>query len=177
VREWTAFASAREALHLEIRGLDHIYITVSDFARSERFYDAVMRAFGFRKGDRAIAGAPHAHYFNPALQYTIRPAQRGTRCDPYSPGVHHICFQVPDRAAVDTAFRSLRALGVAATEPAEYPEYNDDYYATFFEDPDGIRLELVARSRYRQEIADRWDELTVFTNPIAELRARDERKP
>ena len=37
---------------MEVIGLDHIYLAVSDFARSEAFYDRVMRALGFRKGDR-----------------------------------------------------------------------------------------------------------------------------
>jgi catechol 2,3-dioxygenase-like lactoylglutathione lyase family enzyme len=159
---------------MEIRGLDHLYVTVSDFARSERFYDPVMEALGFRKGDAPIAGEPHAHYFNPALQYTIRPARRHTSHDPYAPGLHHVCFQVDDPASVDEAFRRLRALGVEATEPRRYPEYNPDYYATFFSDPDGLRLEIVARTPRREEIARRWGELRVFLNPLAELRAREE---
>ena len=160
---------------MEITGLDHIYINVSDFRKSEQFYDAVMQAFGFRKGDKPIAGAPHAHYFNRYLQYTIRPADSRERGGPNSPGLHHLCFQASDRAGVRTAYQALCALDVAASEPAEYAEYNDDYYATFFQDPDGVRLEVVARSRYRQEIVDRWGDLTVFTNPIAELRNREDR--
>ncbi len=98
---------------MEITGLDHVSICVSDFRKSEPFYDAVMRAFGFKKGDKAIAGSP---------------------------------------------------------------QYNDDYYATFFEAPDGTRLEVVARSRHRQEIVARWEDLAVFTNPIAELRSRESRR-
>lgn len=160
---------------VEIIGLDHIYISVSDFQTSELFYDAVMCAFGFKKSDTPIAGVPHAHYFNQHLQYTIRPADSSDRCAPYSPGVHHICFQASDRAGVRAAHQVLRELKIEASKPAEYAEYNDDYYATFFEDPDGIRLEVVARSRYRQEIADRWGDLAVFTNPIAELRDRENR--
>jgi glyoxylase I family protein len=160
---------------VEITGLDHIYISVSDFEKSEQFYDAVMRAFGFKKGKRPIAGSPHAHYFNRHTQYTIRPAMRGDHADPYLPGLHHICFQVPDRGGVQDAYRALSDIGLSPAEPAEYPEYHDDYYAVFFEDPDGIRLEVVARSRYRDEIADRWEDLTVFTNPIAELRDRENR--
>jgi hypothetical protein len=35
-----------------------------------------------------------------------------------------------------------------------------------------MRLEVVARSRHRREIAERWDELRVFLNPLAELHAR-----
>jgi hypothetical protein len=52
---------------VEIVGLDHVYLAVKDFARSMAFYDPVMKALGFFKGDRAIAGERHAHYFNRAL--------------------------------------------------------------------------------------------------------------
>lgn len=144
---------------MEIIGLDHIYITVSNFKRSEAFYDLIMQRFGFRKGSKPIAGEPHAHYFNQHLQYSIRPA-KGTFSahNPYSPGIHHICFQVPDRQSVDEAFTALQSLAIEASSPQEYPEYNDDYYALFFTDPDGIRLEVVARSRHRQEVAERWGE-------------------
>jgi glyoxylase I family protein len=159
---------------MEVVGLDHVYVTVSDFEASQRFYDRVMQTLGFRKGDRAIAGEPHAHYFNPALQYTIRPARPGTLAhDPYAPGLHHFCFQVPSEHDVDEAHARLVAAGVEATAPRRYPEYNDAYYATFFEDPDGLRLEIVARTPHRDEIAERWDDLQSFVNPIAELRERE----
>ena len=157
---------------MEVIGLDHIYVSVSDFARSEAFYDRVMGALAFRKGDKLIGGDRHAHYFNRSLQYTIRPARNAPRShDPYAAGLHHICFQVRDRASVDEAYRLLGELGVEATEPAEYPEYNDDYYATFFTDPDGIRLEVVARSRHREAIVAHWDKFRVFLNPLADLQA------
>jgi glyoxylase I family protein len=161
---------------MEVIGLDHIYVTVADFERSERFYDAVMQTLGFRKGDKPIGGEPHAHYFNRALQYTIRPAH-SPECphDPYAPGLHHVCFQVRDTGAVEDAFRRLRALGVAATPPQRYPQYNPDYYATFFADPDGLRLEIVARTPYRDEVVQRWDDFQTFLNPVAELRAREGR--
>jgi catechol 2,3-dioxygenase-like lactoylglutathione lyase family enzyme len=143
---------------LEVIGLDHLYLAVSDFARASRFYDAVMGALGFRKWDRPIAGEPHAHYYDRTLQVSIRPAHSARPHDPYAPGLHHLCLQVRDPAAVDGAFARLRALGVAASEPRLYPEYNPDYYATFLEDPDGIRLELVARKAKRDEVVARWDE-------------------
>ena len=37
-----------------------------------------------------------------------------------------------------------------------YPEYAPDYYATFFSDPDGIRLEI---TNYRQERRKRFADL------------------
>lgn len=162
---------------MEVVGLDHVYVTVADFARSEPFYDRLMAFLGFRKTDRRIADEPHAHYVNRVLQYSIRPA-RGGRVghDPYAPGLHHVCFQVPDRAAVDEVHATLTGWGIEASAPRVWSEYNDDYYATFFADPDGLRLEVVARSRYRRELAERWDEMTSFLNPLAELHARDAAK-
>jgi len=155
---------------VEVTGLDHIYLTVSDMARSERFYDTVMRLLGFRKGDAAVGGDPHAHYFNRALQLSIRPARSRSAHDPYAPGLHHLCLQVPARADVDAAAASLRERGIAASAPRLYPEYAPDYYATFFEDPDGLRLELVARTALRDALVRDWDELTVFLNPWAEFQ-------
>ena len=157
---------------VSVVGLDHIYVTVSDLERAERFYDAVMRILGFRKGDKPIAGEPHLHYFNPGFQLTLRPARRKVRHDPYAPGLHHICLQLKTPADVDSAVSELRSHGVNVTQPRLYPEYNPDYYAAFFEDPDGIRLELVCRTPYRDDIARHWEEFTAFLNPLAELRSR-----
>lgn len=157
---------------MEVTGLDHLYLTVSDLARSVRFYDGVMQRLGFRKGDKPIGGDPHVHYFNRVLQLSLRPARSQRAHDPYTPGLHHVCLQLPTRADVDAAVEALRALGVDATDAKLYPEYNPDYYATFFEDPDGIRLELVTRTPYRDAVVEHWDELRVFLNPWAELQGR-----
>jgi glyoxylase I family protein len=157
---------------MEIVGLDHLYLAVTDFDRSEAFYDPVMRALGFFKGDRTIAGERHAHYFNRALQLSIRPARTSACHDPYAPGLHHLCFQAPDRDSVDEAHAALISLRVSATAPRLYPEYADDYYATFFDDPDGIRHEIVARRALREEVVRDWNELRSFVNPLQELRER-----
>jgi catechol 2,3-dioxygenase-like lactoylglutathione lyase family enzyme len=158
---------------VDIIALDHLYISVSDFERSEKFYDGVMRALGFYKGTLAVGGEPHAHYFNRVMQYSIRPARRRIgEHDPYAPGVHHVCFQVKDRHAVDEAAAALRRLGVEVGEPAGYPEYAPDYYAAFFTDPDGIRLEIKARTQMRDDVVREWGRFAVFENPLAELRRR-----
>jgi glyoxylase I family protein len=151
---------------IEVTAVDHVYVAVRDFARSVAFYDAVMRLLGFRKGTTPIACEPHAHYFNRVTQYTIRPARGDGVHDAYRPGLHHLCFRVATRADVDAAAAGLRALGVAATPPALCPEYAPDYYATFFPDPDGIRLEVVAHRRMRTLIRDHWAELTEFEDPL-----------
>lgn len=155
-------------MDIEVTAVDHIYVTVSDLSRSIAFYDGVMKVLGFRKGTMPIAGEPHAHYFNRITQYTLRPARNVDAAhDPYSPGLHHLCLRVPTREALDAAVRELRASGVEVSDPTSYPAYAPDYYAAFFQDPDGIRLELVAMRKLREVIRDHWDKLTEFEDPVA----------
>jgi glyoxylase I family protein len=151
-------------------GLDHLYLTVTDVAASEAFYDAVFGLLDFRKTDTAIAGDPHRHYFNRIMQISIRQAKTAAAHDPYAPGLHHVGLQVADKAAVDRFQALAVAKGIAATAPAFYPQYADDYYATFFSDPDGLKFEIVARRARRKLYAERWSELTSWLNPIQALK-------
>ena len=153
-------------MSIEVGGIDHVYVAVSDLARSEAYYDGVMRLLGFKKGTDPIAGERHLHYYNQTTQYSIRPAKTPGAHDPYRAGLHHLCFRVASRAQVDEAVAGLAALGVAATPPKLYPEYADDYYATFFSDPDGLRLEVVALRRMRVLVRERWAELVEFEDPV-----------
>lgn len=152
---------------MNITGIDHIYLAVTDFARSEKFYDQVMQALGFKKSDEWIADEPHVHYLRPTLQISLRPARSTVVHDPYAAGLHHLCLQAATKADIDEAYHALAAIGIAATKPALYPEYNPEYYAIFFEDPDDIRLEVVARTGTRKMLAERWHEFTTFLNPWA----------
>ena len=151
----------------ELLGFDHVYLTVSDFARSQRFYDRLMKALGFKKGTAPIGGAPHSHYYNRNLQISIRPARRGSRKhDSYAPGLHHLCLRVANRKAVDEVARKLRALKIEIDGPRLWPEYARDYYALFFEDPDGIRFEVMNYRKGRKLIRRVWNDLEGFLNPM-----------
>lgn len=142
----------------EIIGIDHIYVSVSDLARSEAFYDKVMTILGFRKNSFAIGGDAHVQYFNRHFGYVLRPAKRTLPHDPYAPGLHHLCLRVGTVQEVREAVAQLRQVGIHASEPRLYPEYAPDYHATFFRDPDGIRLEITNYRDERRDRHDRWDE-------------------
>lgn len=155
-------------MKFEVLGIDHIFISVSELPRSTAFYDQVLRLLGFRKGTDNVGGQPHVHYFNRGLQYTLRPAKPDSGAhDPLRPGLHHLCFQVPDMNAVDEVANELARLGVDVSAPRIYPEYGEDYYAIYFRDPDGIELEVVNRTGLRELIIDEWDKLTHFENPLS----------
>ena len=151
----------------EVIGIDHVYFTVSDLECSQRFYDRVMRVLDFRKVARPLAGGDmHVHYFNRLMQLTLRPAHSGAQAhDSYSPGLHHFCFRVADRDAVDAVARGLRDAEIDASDPRLYPEYHDDYYATFFEDPDGMRLEVVCEMAVRRAALEHWDDFPTIDPP------------
>ena len=143
----------------EVNGIDHIYLAVRDIGRSEAFYDGVMRLLGFRKSSGPLAVGPrHVHYYNRITQITLRPAERPGNHEPLAPGLHHICLRVPEPQHVDQVAEDLRELGVEVTEPTAYPEYDRDYYATFFCDPDGIRFEVVNHHHERHEIVRNWQD-------------------
>ena len=143
----------------EVTGIDHIYITVSDMARSEPFYDRVLvSALGFRKNTFTLAGDPHIQYFNRHFGYVLRPARVKTQHHSYAPGLHHFCLRVDSTAEVHAVAEQLRAHGIDATEARLYPEYAPDYTATFFTDPDGIRLEVTNYRLERRERHDNWEQ-------------------
>jgi glyoxylase I family protein len=158
-----------------LKRIDHIYLSVSDFSRSQTFYDLIMQELGQHKGDKAIAEEPHAHYFGPQFQLTIRPAKSVQKHDPYAPGLHHLCFQVETMSDVDLCFEKLKLVGVEVSQPKRYPEYHPEYYAIFFKDPDGIRLEVVAKTSTRQLLESRWSELKEFLNPLQALLKHERR--
>jgi len=156
---------------LHVTGIDHIYVAVSDLRRSELFYDKVMRFLDFRKGTSQVDGEPFIHYYNLHFQFTLRQAKSATVHDPLAPGLNHLCLQVQAAADVEAAARGLKALGISITEPRLYPEYAPDYYAIYFSDPDGIRLEIVQRTRLRDIIRERWQDLDTFENPLQKIGA------
>jgi glyoxylase I family protein len=143
-------------MSVEVIGIDHIYVSVSDVRRSEKFYDQVMTILGFRKNTFTNEKDHHIQYYNRHFGFVLRPS-RSAMChhDPVSPGLHHFCFRVEDLAAVDAIAKQFANVGVDCSSPQFYPEYAPDYYAIFFSDPDGIRLEI---TNYRQERRKRHDD-------------------
>jgi catechol 2,3-dioxygenase-like lactoylglutathione lyase family enzyme len=64
--------------------------------------------------------------------------------DRYSPGLHHIAWNAASRDDVDAMYALLRRIGANILDPpANYPRYGPGYYAVFFADPDGLKLEYV----------------------------------
>ena len=121
---------------------DHVDLRVADVARCRPFYDALLREYGFR-GKTQPDGA----------QLYYRLEERQVRevivvsAEPdHRPNATRLAFAAATRADVDRIAAVARDAGAQAYEPPHAcTEYTESYYAAFFDDPDGNRLEIVCR--------------------------------
>jgi catechol 2,3-dioxygenase-like lactoylglutathione lyase family enzyme len=57
-------------------------------------------------------------------------------------GFHHYAFELGKRSDVDALYEFLKKERTEIVDPpADYPSYGEGYYAVFFLDPDGLKLE------------------------------------
>ncbi len=137
----------------EVIGIDHVYFSVRSLPVSEKYYDTVLEnILGFRKNTFVLSDNPHVQYFNRHFGFVIRQAREAGEFNSESAGLHHFCLRVEKEEDVDRAAAAMRAAGINVSIPAYHREYAPDYYAIFFTDPDGMRLEV---TNFRQERRDR----------------------
>ena len=125
--------------------LHHLDLTVADPKVSAPFYDLVLGHMGYANVRDDEDGIDYG--FGGRLYPSIgivraKGATRTRAHDRYSPGLHHVAFWAESRADVDALHEKLVADGITILDPpADYPQYGAGYYAVFFADPDGLKLE------------------------------------
>lgn len=131
-------------------GLGHVDLVCRDIDASLAFYAAVLGPLGLEPphpvdGERGEA----IHYLRfPAVgsgSLGLRQALEEQPFELYAPGLHHLALAVETRDDVDAAHERAAATGaVILHAPRLWPQYHPEYYATFFLDPDGFRIEIAA---------------------------------
>jgi catechol 2,3-dioxygenase-like lactoylglutathione lyase family enzyme len=127
---------------MEINGLAHAMLTVSDFDACRPFYEKLLVFLGLRPvinvdgmlycvGGRTAVGIVKAD-----------DQHRGERFVQMRVGLHHLCFRARERADVDALHRLLVEMGAKIVHAPEEGPWAPGYYSVLFEDPDGIRLEM-----------------------------------
>lgn len=128
-------------------GVHHVDLVVSSIERSLTFYRELLSPLGFHRigeveGER---GETIWYLAGPGSSIGLREAQseREEPLDRYEVGLHHLALEASSRAAVDERAAWLRSHGVEIESGPEEYGYSPGYYAVFFFDPDGIKLEIV----------------------------------
>jgi catechol 2,3-dioxygenase-like lactoylglutathione lyase family enzyme len=123
---------------------DHVDLRVSDLAKARPLYDALLPAIGY---SRIAEDAESICYYRP--NEDRKEAFFGIVLDrSHRPNGSRIALRAGDRAEVDRLAGLARASGATAFEaPHVCDEYTPFYYATFFEDADGNKLEICYRER------------------------------
>lgn len=127
-------------------GIDHVDLVVASLDRSLPVYRELLDPLGYttaaeiegERGERIV-------YLSGSgiVPFSLREAQTPGLFDRYRVGIHHIAFEAGSRELVDERIVWARTAGLEIeSEPREYT-YRPGYYAGFFYDPDGIKLEIV----------------------------------
>jgi len=128
-------------------GIHHVDVVVSSIERSLPFYRDLLGPLGWHgvsevQGER---GETIWYLWGPGSSLGVREAQseREQPFDRYEVGLHHIAFEAMSRAVVNERAEWLRGYGAEIESGPEEYWYQPGYYAVFFYDPDGLKLEIV----------------------------------
>jgi catechol 2,3-dioxygenase-like lactoylglutathione lyase family enzyme len=126
---------------LEINGLAHVILTVSEWDRCKEFYEALLPFLGLQL---VFSGDDFVYYVGGRTAIGISRCSEQhnySRFVQTSVGLHHACFRLRSRADVDQLHAFLRERNATIVHPPEDGSWAPGYYSVLFEDPAGIRLE------------------------------------
>jgi glyoxylase I family protein len=132
---------------LRSTGFHHVDLVVSSILRSLPFYRELLEPLGWHRvgeveGER---GETIWYISGPGSSLGLRQSQTPSEepLDRYRVGVHHVAFEAATRHDVDERADWLGGRGLSIESGPEEYSYIPGYYAVFFYDPDGIKLEIV----------------------------------
>jgi catechol 2,3-dioxygenase-like lactoylglutathione lyase family enzyme len=127
---------------ININGMAHVILTVSQFDKARAFYSELLPAFGMTL---VHDGPDFCYHVGARTAIGIR------KCDPeyteeifqqYRVGLHHLCLRARGRDDIDKTAALVDKLGGKIVRGPEERDWAPGYYYVLFEDPDGIRLEV-----------------------------------
>jgi glyoxylase I family protein len=126
-------------------GVHHVDLVVSSIERSLPFYRDLLAPLGYHRiteveGER---GETIWYLGGPDVAIGLRESQADGAHDRYRVGIHHLAFEAWSRGAVDERAAWLREQNALIESGPEEYAYLPGYYAVFFFDPDGMKLEIV----------------------------------
>jgi catechol 2,3-dioxygenase-like lactoylglutathione lyase family enzyme len=127
---------------MQINGIAHIILTVSDFERAVPFYEKLLSFLGLKQ---VFKGEELMYYVGGRTAIGISKCEDRFVAERFVQrrvGLHHASFRARERKDVDHFYEFLKELGAKIIHPPEEGGWAPGYYSVLFEDPDGIRLEM-----------------------------------
>jgi len=127
---------------IEINGMAHVILTVSQWDKARAFYADLLPFFGMKK---VFDGNNFLYHVGGRTALGIQraaPEYGGGRFVQNRVGLHHLCLRARSRDDVDKVAAKLRAMGARIDRGPIEGDFAPGYYYIVFEDPDGIRLEV-----------------------------------
>lgn len=125
--------------------LHHVEINVTDLNRSKRFWEMLLTELDYEvyqsweKGISWISGQTYLVFVQTEDRFLNGTYHRS------QVGLNHLAFSAKSKRQVDEMRIKLKEMGVPILYDDRYPYAGGpDYYALFCEDPDRIKVELVA---------------------------------
>lgn len=127
--------------------LHHLDLSVIDPVKSRPLYELFLGHCGFtlKSAGEDWAGFGLGDKRYPCITLLqARGNNADRKHDRYTSGLHHLALRAKSRGDVDALYDKLVGFGATILDPPrEYPDYGKGYYAVFFSDPDGMKLEYV----------------------------------
>ena len=112
--------------------LDHIVILVRSLNASLPWYAALLGLLGFEKSRDHV-------WYDGELAIDLKEAEAGTPdYQRYAPGLNHLGFTAASEADLDRVRDGMAAAGLEVPEK----QFLGRELATFFKDPEGMRIEV-----------------------------------
>lgn len=126
---------------MSTRLFDHIDLRVKNRKAAQGFYAQILPAIGFRVDKSGEEWGLFEAEGGKAVEFFCF-----EEAADHQPNGNRIAFWTSSREAVDKAAEVIRKAGGRNIEGPELcVEYSPGYYAVFFEDPDGNKLEVCHR--------------------------------
>jgi catechol 2,3-dioxygenase-like lactoylglutathione lyase family enzyme len=128
---------------VELNGVAHIQLTVTDIERALPFWERLCHFFEMKTLMKSEGMVYCIGSRTGILVRAATPEHRATPFDQNRAGLHHFCLRARERGQVDEIHRYVRDElgGTIVHEPRE-DGFAPGYYSVLFEDPDGIRVEV-----------------------------------
>jgi catechol 2,3-dioxygenase-like lactoylglutathione lyase family enzyme len=127
--------------------LHHVEIYVSNLSKSVEFWGWLLPELGYERYQKWDSGISWKHqetylvFVQAEERYLDVPYHRCRA------GLNHLAFHGNSREHIDKITEALLDKGIQILYKDKHPYAGGkDYYAVFFEDPDRIKVELVAPS-------------------------------